>query len=594
MSTAQRSPSPSAWSLALRRVRGGVGRVMALWNRSIQFRVVATTLVLSVAVMVLLGVVVVGQVRNGLLDAKVASARSQAQGGFADARAQADEIATNPSRHVQVPTGVPAATPGSGNRVNTGDWLNALVKQLSSGGQGVYDVAATSQDTADNPPGSGRSPRASGDVVPDSSVPAELRREVGLKRGVALLQYTQIVREGQHGDGSAETTREAGLVVGAQLEDPDGGSYQLYYFFSFAPEEKTLGLVRSTLATAGVFLVLLLVAIAALVTRWVVTPVRMAARIAERLAAGRLEERMRVVGADDLARLGSSFNKMASNLQNQIRQLEELSRVQRRFVSDVSHELRTPLTTVRMAADVLHEAREDFDPATRRSAELLQNQLDRFEALLSDLLEISRFDAGAAVLDAEPVDLRDLVRRVVEGAEPLAERRGSRLVVRAPDKPCVAEVDPRRIDRVLRNLVVNAVEHGEGHDVVVTVAGGEDSVAVAVRDYGVGLKPGESSLVFARFWRADPARARTTGGTGLGLSIALEDAHLHGGWLQAWGEPGGGSQFRLSLPKTAGGELVRSPLPLEPEDSRANRGLGPAGSPYRRTVRAAGPAGGNR
>lgn len=342
------------------------------------------------------------------------------------------------------------------------------------------------------------------------------------------------------------------------------------------------------------FLVLLLVAIAALVTRQVVTPVRMAARIAERLAAGRLEERMRVVGADDLARLGSSFNKMASNLQNQIRQLEELSRVQRRFVSDVSHELRTPLTTVRMAADVLHEAREDFDPATRRSAELLQNQLDRFEALLSDLLEISRFDAGAAVLDAEPVDLRDLVRRVVEGAEPLAERRGSRLVVRVPDKPCVAEVDPRRIDRVLRNLVVNAVEHGEGHDVVVSVAGGEDSVAVAVRDYGVGLKPGESSLVFARFWRADPARARTTGGTGLGLSIALEDANLHGGWLQAWGEPGGGSQFRLSLPKTAGGELVRSPLPLEPEDSRANRGLGPAGSPYRRTVRAAGSPGGSR
>lgn len=219
MSTAQRPPSPSAWSLALRRVRGGVGRVIALWNRSIQFRVVATTLVLSVAVMVLLGVVVVGQVRNGLLDAKVASARSQAQGGFEDARAQADEIATSPGRHVQVPTG----TPASGTRVNTGDWLNALVKQLSSGGQGVYDVAATSQDTADDSPGSGRSPRASGDVVPDASVPAELRREVGLKRGVALLQYTQIVREGQRGDGPAERTREAGLVVGARLEDPDGG-----------------------------------------------------------------------------------------------------------------------------------------------------------------------------------------------------------------------------------------------------------------------------------------------------------------------------------------------------------------------------------
>ena len=115
---------------------------------------------------------------------------------------------------------------------------------------------------------------------------------------------------------------------------------------------------------------------------------------------------------------------MASSLQRQIRQLEDLSRVQRRFVSDVSHELRTPLTTVRMAADVLHEAREDFDPATARSAELLQTQLDRFEALLTDLLEISRYDAGAAVLDVEPVDLREVVRRVVDAAEPLGRAQG--------------------------------------------------------------------------------------------------------------------------------------------------------------------------
>ncbi|NUU20957.1 MAG: HAMP domain-containing histidine kinase, partial [Streptomycetaceae bacterium] len=377
--------------------------------------------------------------------------------------------------------------------------------------------------------------------------------------------------------------------VGAELQDPAGNVYQLYYFFPFTPEEKTLGLVRGTLATAGVFLVLLLVAIAALVTRQVVTPVRMAARIAERLAAGRLEERMRLTGEDDLARLGSSFNKMASNLQNKIRQLEDLSRMQRRFVSDVSHELRTPLTTVRMAADVLHEARDRFDPAVARSAELLQTQLDRFEALLSDLLEISRFDAGAAVLDAESFDVRVIVQRVVDAAEPLAERRGGRILVHEPGRPCVAEIDPRRIDRVLRNLVVNAVEHGEGHDVVVTVGVNDDAVAVTVRDYGVGLKPGESSLVFNRFWRADPARARTTGGTGLGLSIALEDAKLHGGWLQAWGEPGGGSQFRLALPRVVGGDIVRSPLPLEPPDSRANRGLNLAGTPYRRSVRSTGP-----
>jgi two-component system sensor histidine kinase MtrB len=276
---------------------------------------------------------------------------------------------------------------------------------------------------------------------------------------------------------------------------------------------------------------------------------------------------MRVRGEDDLASLANSFNKMAANLQSQIRRLEELSRVQRRFVSDVSHELRTPLTTVRMAADLIHEARDSFEPTVARSAELLQNQLDRFEELLADLLEISRFDAGAAILDAEPVDLRALVRRVVDSSAPLADRKGSEVIISAPDEPCVAEVDARRIDRVLRNLVVNAIEHGEGREVVVTVAMSDDAVAVAVRDHGVGLRPGESSLVFNRFWRADPARARTTGGTGLGLAIALEDARLHHGWLQAWGEPGGGSQFRLTVPRSTRVELLRSPIPLEPEDS---------------------------
>jgi two-component system sensor histidine kinase MtrB len=303
---------------------------------------------------------------------------------------------------------------------------------------------------------------------------------------------------------------------------------------------------------------------------------------------------MKVSGTDDIARLGEAFNKMAGALQTQIRQLEELSRVQRRFVSDVSHELRTPLTTVRMAADLLYEAREDFgDPSAERSAELLQNQLDRFESLLSDLLEISRFDAGAAVLDAEPVDLRDIVTRVVEAADPLARRKGSDVVVHGAEEPVTAEVDSRRIERVLRNLLVNALEHGEGRPVEIRLAAAEGAVAVAVRDHGIGLKPGEASRVFHRFWRADPARARTTGGTGLGLSIALEDANLHGGWLQAWGEPGGGSQFRLTLPRGAGHEILRSPLPLEPEDSRSNRGLAVSGTPFRRSQRPTGasPAG---
>ena len=319
------------------------------------------------------------------------------------------------------------------------------------------------------------------------------------------------------------------------------------------------------------FVVALLAASAWLVVRQIVTPVRMAAGISERLAAGRLQERMKVTGEDDIARLGESFNKMAHSLQRKIQQLEELSRLQRRFVSDVSHELRTPLTTVRMAADVIHAGKDDFDPVTARSAELLADQLDRFESLLADLLEISRFDAGAAALEAAPTDMRDVVRRVVDGCAPLADHRGSRLVVHGDAQPVVAEADGRRVERILRNLVGNALEHGEGRDIDIRIGRGGGAVAVAVRDHGVGLSAREAARVFNRFWRADPARARTTGGTGLGLSIALEDARLHGGWLQAWGEPGGGAQFRLTLPETAGEVLTGSPLPLEPPDSVRRR-----------------------
>ncbi|MGW7579121.1 MtrAB system histidine kinase MtrB [Streptomyces sp. NPDC054765] len=543
---------------------------LRLWRRNIQLRVVATTLLMSLAVVLLLGVVVVGQVRNGLLTAKAQAAQSQAVGGFSVAQKMAD--GADGTR--------PDDTARTGNRgtPDSATWLTGLVEQLASGGQGVFSVVALSSDSdepfGDSSPGT-RGPRASGDVDPERSVPPELRRKLDTKSGT-FRQYTEIKRIGSD-DGVPA------LIIGKRLNDVNSNQCQLYYLFPFSQEEESLKLVTGTLATAGVFVVILLGAIAWLVVRQVVTPVRMAAGISERLAAGLLQERMKVTGEDDIARLGESFNKMAQNLQVKIQQLEELSRMQRRFVSDVSHELRTPLTTVRMAADVIHEVRDEFDPATARSAELLRGQLDRFESLLAELLEISRFDAGAAALEAEPIDLRDVVHRVIEGAEPLAERKGTRIVVRGAEQPVIAEADTRRVERILRNLVVNAVEHGEGRDVVVRLASAGSrsggAVAVAVRDYGVGLKPGEATRVFNRFWRADPARARTTGGTGLGLSIAVEDARLHGGWLQAWGEPGGGSQFRLTLPRTAGETLRGSPIPLEPEDSRRHRGLDETGQP---------------
>jgi two-component system sensor histidine kinase MtrB len=355
------------------------------------------------------------------------------------------------------------------------------------------------------------------------------------------------------------------LVYGSPVPTPFG-HVELYYLVPLTTEDSTANQIRTTVLVTGLALVILLGVVAGLVTRLVVTPVRVAARTAQRLSAGLLDQRMKVDGEDDLALLAASFNQMAANLQRQIVRLEEMSRLQRRFTSDVSHELRTPLTTVRMAADLLFTEREGFDPAVARSAELLQAELDRFESLLTDLLEISRFDAGFAALDAEHADLVPIVERVAERLAGLAERVGVAIDLRLPETPVIAEVDPRRVERVLRNLVGNAVEHGEGRPVRVTVAADEAAVAITVRDYGIGLKAGEERLVFNRFWRADPSRARQTGGTGLGLSISAEDARLHGGWLEAWGAPGEGAQFRLTLPIRSGDRLLAAPLPLIPRD----------------------------
>ncbi|WP_373865882.1 MtrAB system histidine kinase MtrB [Pseudonocardia asaccharolytica] len=352
------------------------------------------------------------------------------------------------------------------------------------------------------------------------------------------------------------------LMVGQPIHTA-GRDLQFYLLFPLDGEQRTLGLVQSTLIVGGLVLILLLAGITSLVTRQVVRPVRQAAEVAERFAEGNLDERMPVRGEDEMARLAESYNEMAGSLQAQIRQLEEFGALQRRFTSDVSHELRTPLTTVRMAADVLHASRDELLPALRRSSELLVAELDRFETLLGDLLEISRLDAGVAELGAERLDMHGVVSRAIDVVHGLAEESHTPLQLDLPTG-IDAEVDPRRVERIVRNLVANAIDHGEGKPVRVVLGADDRAVAVVVQDQGVGLRPGEAALVFNRFWRAEESRARRSGGSGLGLAISLEDARLHGGWLQAWGEPGNGATFRLTLPRAVGDLLESSPLPLGP------------------------------
>lgn len=518
---------------------GAASRVRTRWRSSLYLRVVATTLALSILVVVVLGQILIGRITSGLLDAKQRASLVEAQAGINQAQAL-------------------IAASGEDNPEKNQNLVQQVAVELAPGGQGtprLYDVLLLSSSASLLQRGSS--------TVTEASVPAELRDAVQVD-GVQASTFTEIV----YSDGQPPVP---GFAVGAPLIVPSLGTAELYYLFPLVQEQQTLDLVRRTLLFAGLVLVLLLGWISWFVTRQVVDPVRYAVSIAEEFSAGHLSERMKVHGEDDLARLARSFNDMAASLEVKIGQLEDLSRVQRRFVSDVSHELRTPLTTVRMAADVLHEGRDEFDPATARSAELLQTQLDRFEALLADLLEISRFDAGAATLDAVKGDLRDAVSAVVEALSPLAERSSTDIRVHLSTEPAAAEYDPRRVDRILRNLLANAIEHGEGHPIDISVASSADAVAIVVRDHGAGLRPGESSLVFNRFWRADPSRVRSIGGTGLGLSIALEDARLHGGWLQAWGSPGDGASFRLTLPHELGIEISASPLTLEPADASTRR-----------------------
>ncbi|HUW78026.1 MAG TPA: MtrAB system histidine kinase MtrB [Candidatus Nanopelagicaceae bacterium] len=507
------------------------------WRRSLAFRIVTMTFVLSLAVIWLLGSALLSRVTGGLMHTKVeaslveaATVANQAQSrlGAAD---QSDLQGISPLVDQVISyLAANAATPGESD----------LVLLRSPGADQSFSLDRTSN------------------LVDAASIPMDLRRAV---EGSARQAWRYLRIRYVNG------TSVSGIGVGSKIDIPGAGTYELYSLFATTAEAATLDLVMRALVTVGAALLLLLCAITFLVVRQVVAPVRAAARLSQRIAAGELEQRMAVHGQDDLAVLARSFNEMALSLQEQINALENLSQLQQRFVSDVSHELRTPLTTVRMASDVLHASRQDFQPAVARSAELLMAQLDRFEALLAELLEISRFDAGVATLEIDHADIRELVLTAVDALTPVAETRGSQFVQKLPPDPVISEVDSRRINRILRNLLSNALEYGES-PIEVTLVVTDSAFAIGVLDQGPGMTPDEVSRVFDRFWRADPARARTSGGTGLGLSIALEDARLHSGWLDIWSEPGIGTHMRLTIPLLSGGLISESPITLEPLRAR--------------------------
>jgi two-component system, OmpR family, sensor histidine kinase MtrB len=515
-----------------------VGRALhQRWRRSLQFRTILTTLLLAVTSFAVVGAYLSNQIANNLFQERLTQAESETRYNVKQVQETFDGAqVTDQSSVITLVYDTLNAVEGRGSVIQRRYVFEAMPEQTKPRNRWVESRAS--------------------DQLTVSVIPPELRKSVQ-ESGKDQYWASTVIPVG--------TEDRPGIAVGNKVTF-NGTVYELYLIYDLNSAQQTLDDIQSVLWAGGAVLVLIIGAIAWYVTRNVVSPVSHAAMVSEKLAAGQLQERMVVRGEDEVARLGASFNHMAASLQEQITQLATLSQMQQRFVSDVSHELRTPLTTVRMAAEVLYDAREDFDPINKRSAELLYNQVERFQSLLSDLLEISRFDAGVAVLDAEPDDILQVVAHVIEGATPVAAEYGSEIILSAPAGAIIAEMDARRIDRILRNLILNALEHGEGKPVIVTVAASQTAVGVAVRDHGIGMAPAEAARVFDRFWRADPARARTTGGSGLGLSIAMEDTKLHNGWLQAWGKKGSGANFRLTLPLRQGEEIDKSPVQLEPGD----------------------------
>ncbi|WP_198931626.1 two-component system sensor histidine kinase MtrB [Corynebacterium glutamicum] len=495
------------------------------WRTSLQVRVLGSIFTASAVVMILLGLGMLTVFTQRLVDQKIDIASSEID----RARVIVEEQITASGASTSVQARVNSARAA----------LSSLGTSGSTETNAAYDpvVLVNNDDLVVSPEG--------------YQIPERLRYFVSENQ--VSYQFSSI----DQGDGSSYQA----LIIGTPTES-DIPNLQVYLVFSMESDESSLALMRGLLSAALLIVVVLLVGIAWLATQQVTAPVRSASRIVERFAQGKLRERMVVEGEDEMARLAVSFNAMAESLSAQITKLEEYGNLQRQFTSDVSHELRTPLTTVRMAADLIADSEDELSPGARRASQLMTRELDRFESLLSDLLEISRHDAGVAELSTALHDVRIPVRSALEQVQHLATELDVELLVDLPEEAINIQGDSRRIERIIRNLLANAIDHSKGLPVELKVADNEDAVAIVVIDHGVGLKPGQDELVFNRFWRADPSRVRHSGGTGLGLAISREDAMLHGGNLDAAGTIGVGSIFRLVLPKEPHGNYREAPIPL--------------------------------
>ncbi|MFN5159307.1 MAG: MtrAB system histidine kinase MtrB [Rhodoluna sp.] len=511
-----------------------VKAALGLFRSSLQIRALVLTVALSGSALILLGGVLSVSIGNGLFNTRTEHALEES------------ERAKN-----ALPRILKDVVSDSTWSLNQG--IKQAISELES--SGVTQSRNVALLNASNRPNAAQLENSSSDGMDLALISADFRQQVLDNTDIQSLTV-QIIRSGD---------TVPALLTGQKVSLPGGHDYELYLIYDMSNEQQTLGFVQRTLVIGGLVTLGIIGFFSFLVTSWLVRPVQEAAEASEIMASGDLSRRLQVRGTDVVAVLATSFNHMADSLEDKINDLDSLSKMQQRFVSDVSHELRTPLTTMRLSADFLFSQKDSFSDGSKRSAEILHTQMDRFDKLLDDLLEISRYDAASVTPEYGVHDMNGLVGSALAAIQQFADSKDVYLDAVIPSGAVQCEVDPRRIDRILNNLLTNAIEHSEGRPVRIEVGQNQKAVAVTVMDNGIGMTESEANQAFNRFWRADPSRKRTTGGTGLGLAISIEDALVHNGMLEVTAQPGIGACFRLTIPKRQDLADFESPLPLAVE-----------------------------
>jgi two-component system sensor histidine kinase MtrB len=352
-----------------------------------------------------------------------------------------------------------------------------------------------------------------------------------------------LVRQGQLGYQRMSVSRQPYLVVASRVPSSPA---QLYLFFSEQGIARNLTELRNVLAAAWLGVLVVAALIGRALARRTLEPVARASEAARRIAGGRLDTRLRASGADEFGTWAAAFNEMADALQAQIVALSAAQARERRFTANVAHELRTPLTALVAEASLLKDQVSLLPNSARRPVELLIADVSRLRTLVDELMEISRLDARSEPVQLRLVDARSIVTALISA-------RGWQDRVTVVGEPLMLSSDPRRVERILANLIGNAVEHTSG-GVVVQVAKDGAQACVEVTDAGPGIPAADVPYVFERFYKADTARAGA--GSGLGLAIALENARLLGGNISVRSQVDGGSAFRLTLPMEAAGDVM--------------------------------------